>query len=171
MDEDEDLPLVTRAQNRAKAAYPWQRGHPGRPFQPGQSGNPGGMSTFYYEFRRIARDASPEMMRGLIELARTAQDERVKSVALVAVLDRAGIRPIDYNPEDQFKYYDQMPLEERKARLIELMTRIQQKLGITLLAPAENGHDHALDLQQDANGVDPTDVRSQNIEIDGDDPR
>ena len=37
------------------------------------------------------------MMRGLIELAKTAEDERVRSVCLVAVLDRAGVRPIDYD--------------------------------------------------------------------------
>ena len=86
------------------------------------------MSRFYYECRRIARDASPEMMRGLIELARTAQDERVKSVALVAVLDRAGIRPIDYDPNEQFNRYDNMSLEEKRARLAELAVRVQDLL-------------------------------------------
>jgi hypothetical protein len=40
------------------------------------------------------------MMRGLIELAKSAEDERVRSVCLVAVLDRAGIRPID-KPEPE----------------------------------------------------------------------
>jgi hypothetical protein len=38
------------------------------------------------------------MMQQLIELAKTAEDERVRSVCLVAVLDRAGLRPIDINP-------------------------------------------------------------------------
>lgn len=40
------------------------------------------------------------MMRGLIELANTAEDERVRSVCLVAVLDRAGIRGMDYDPKE-----------------------------------------------------------------------
>jgi hypothetical protein len=41
-------------------------------------------------------------MRQLVTLARTAEDERVRAVCLVAVLDRAGVRPIDYDPtQDQ----------------------------------------------------------------------
>ena len=40
-------------------------------------------------------------MRGLIDLAKSAEDERVRSVCLVAVLDRAGIRPIDKPEPDQ----------------------------------------------------------------------
>ena len=39
------------------------------------------------------------MMRELIDLAKTAEDERVRSVCLIAVLDRAGIRPIDFDPK------------------------------------------------------------------------
>jgi hypothetical protein len=69
-------------------------------FTKGKSGNPDGQSRFYHECRKIAREASPDMMRELIELARTAEDERVRSVCLVAVLDRAGIRGIDYDPKE-----------------------------------------------------------------------
>lgn len=39
--------------------------------------------------RRRGFRASPEMMRELVDLARTAADERVRSVCLIAVLDRA----------------------------------------------------------------------------------
>jgi len=38
------------------------------------------------------------MMAGLIDLAKNAVDDRVRSVCLIAVLDRAGVRPIDYDP-------------------------------------------------------------------------
>jgi hypothetical protein len=41
-------------------------------------------------------------MQELIRLAKEAEDERVKSVCLVSVLDRAGVKPIDkpeYEPE------------------------------------------------------------------------
>jgi hypothetical protein len=41
------------------------------------------------------------MMHGLIDLAKNAEDERVRSVCLVAVLDRAGVRPIDKPEPDQ----------------------------------------------------------------------
>ena len=40
------------------------------------------------------------MMAGLINLAKNAVDERVRSVCLIAVLDRAGVRPIDYDPAE-----------------------------------------------------------------------
>ena len=67
-------------------------------FPKGQSGNPDGQSRFYHECRKLAREASPEMMAGLIDLAKNAVDERVRSVCLIAVLDRAGVQPIDYDP-------------------------------------------------------------------------
>jgi hypothetical protein len=79
------------AARRAKAAYPWR-------WQPGVSGNPGGISRFYYESRRIFREASPEAAKALVDLARHAEDERVRSICLVAVLDRSGVRPIDHDP-------------------------------------------------------------------------
>jgi len=86
-------PVDLAAERRTKAAYPWR-------WQPGQTGNPGGLSKFYWETRRLARDAAPAVMARLIELALHADDERVASVCGVAVLDRAGIRPTDYNPSE-----------------------------------------------------------------------
>jgi hypothetical protein len=83
-----------RVESRLKSAYPWR-------WQPGQSANPTGVASFFREAIRIAREASPEMMVGLVNLARNAEDERVKSVCLVAVLDRAGIRPQDYDPNQE----------------------------------------------------------------------
>jgi hypothetical protein len=67
-------------------------------FAKGRSGNPDGQSRFYHACRKLAREASPEMMAGLIDLAKNAVDERVRSVCLIAVLDRAGVKPIDYDP-------------------------------------------------------------------------
>jgi hypothetical protein len=34
----------------------------------------------------------------LVDLALHAEDERVRSICLVAVLDRSGVKPIDYDP-------------------------------------------------------------------------
>jgi hypothetical protein len=67
-------------------------------FPKGQSGNPSGQSRFYHEARMLARRAAPDVMKELIGLALRAEDERVKSVCAVAVLDRAGIRPYDADP-------------------------------------------------------------------------
>ena len=90
------VPVI--AETARRTANKIFRPAPGR-FQPGVSGNPSGQSHFYHQCRKIARAASPEMMYGLIELAKNAKDERVRSVCLVAVLDRAGVRGEDYNPD------------------------------------------------------------------------
>ena len=83
----EQTPAIMRARNKA---FRWPKG---------QSGNPDGQSRYYHVCRKLAREASPEMMRVLIDLAMdTEADERVRSVCAVAVLDRAGIRPVDFDP-------------------------------------------------------------------------
>jgi hypothetical protein len=93
MSDDQKGPvpaLINAAETARRTANKIFRPGPGR-FQPGVSGNPSGQSHFYHQCRKIARAASPEMMYGLIELAKNAEDERVRSVCLVAVLDRAGV--------------------------------------------------------------------------------
>jgi len=45
-------------------------------------------------------------MQELVRLATKAEDERVRSVCLLAVLDRAGVRPIDF---DANKEKDERP--------------------------------------------------------------
>jgi hypothetical protein len=72
-----------------------------RMWQPGVSGNPSGRGGLYQECRRLAAEASPDAMRRLITLM-NAEDERVSYMATVAVLDRSGVKPIDYDPaQDQ----------------------------------------------------------------------
>jgi hypothetical protein len=87
---------VMRARNKA---YRWPKG---------VSGNPTGQSRFYHEARKLAREASPEMMCVLIDLAKDPEaDERVRSVCAVAVLDRGGVMPIDKpepEPEQRQKF-------------------------------------------------------------------
>jgi hypothetical protein len=57
------------------------------------------MSRFYFECRQIFQEASPELARAIVELALDPKvDERVRSVCLVAGLDRAGVKPMDYDP-------------------------------------------------------------------------
>lgn len=74
-------------------------------FKKGESGNPAGSSAItkaYWECRRLARMASLDMLRNLIDLANDPnQDGRVRSVCSIAVLDRAGIRPIDFDPNEE----------------------------------------------------------------------
>ena len=99
-------------------------------FPKGRSGNPDGQSRFYHEAREIAREASPEAMRELVALAKTAEDERVRAVCLVTVLDRAGVKPIDYDPtQDQVQpTWDpgSLDLEERE-QLKALLAKMVKK--------------------------------------------
>ena len=76
------------------------------------------------------------MMLGLIDLAKNAEDERVRSVCLVAVLDRAGVRPIDKpEPENADR-----PAFDPRAYGPEDLSIIEQGLRLMLAggsAPAE----------------------------------
>jgi hypothetical protein len=80
--------------------------------------NPHRLSRYYYECRQLFKEASPDLARAAIELALDPQtDERVRSVPIVAGLDRAGVKPTDHDPaEDQVQpTWDPMQLsaEER----------------------------------------------------------
>jgi len=60
----------------------------GRPFQKGVSGNPSGRTIVPKEVRELARKASPDAMKRLVELIKS-DDERVAYMAAQAILDRA----------------------------------------------------------------------------------
>ena len=82
---------VMRARNKA---FRWPKG---------VSGNPTGQSVFYHEARKLGRRAAPAVMQELINLALHAEDERVRSICAVAVLDRAGVRPVDFDPAEELE--------------------------------------------------------------------
>jgi len=82
---------VMRARNKA---FRWPKG---------VSGNPTGQSLFYHEARKLGRRAAPTVMQELINLALHAEDERVRSICAVAVLDRAGVRPVDFDPAEELE--------------------------------------------------------------------
>jgi hypothetical protein len=65
---------------------------------PGVSGNPGGVNRTVHQARKLFRVRAPELAEQLINLALNAEDERVKSVCLIACLGNAGIKPQEYDP-------------------------------------------------------------------------
>jgi hypothetical protein len=65
----------------------------GRPFQKGQSGNPGGRPKEIAELREMARAHSAEAIETLVTTMRDAKDPRVQVAAAVALLDRGWGRP------------------------------------------------------------------------------
>lgn len=69
-----------------------------RPWKPGQAGNPAGRrGDEYDETVRLARTASPDAMRKLIAKM-DSDDERVATIAIQGVLDRAFGKPKEYDP-------------------------------------------------------------------------
>jgi hypothetical protein len=61
----------------------------GRPFQPGQSGNPGGRPAIVGELRELARSHAPEAVAELARLAKDAKSETARIAAIKELLDRA----------------------------------------------------------------------------------
>ena len=75
-----------------------------RPWQPGQSGNPGGIGAALREVTRLAREASPDVMRRLIAIAvDPEEDTRAVIVAAQTILDRAFGRVTGKPPPEDAK--------------------------------------------------------------------
>jgi hypothetical protein len=108
-------------------------------WKPGQSGNPSGRGGLYHEARRLAAEASPEAMKRLIELMKNAEDERVAFMACTAILDRSGVKPIEYDAREEQQALSRLPLEERKARLRELIGQADKLLARSSTQAAARG--------------------------------
>ena len=66
----------------------------GRPFRPGQSGNPGGRPKGYGEIREIARQYTAEAIETLAAIMRTENAQPAARIAAAtAILDRGWGRP------------------------------------------------------------------------------
>jgi hypothetical protein len=88
----------------SKALKKRRRG-PGRPWRPGESGNPLGMARDLHplviEIRRLLLSYAPAAARRIVELV-AHEDPKVSLAACEAVLDRAGVRAIaiDQDPQE-----------------------------------------------------------------------
>ena len=89
-------------------------------FQPGQSGNPGGRTASFVECQRLAREASPDAMRRLIELM-VSPDERVALMAADKVLERAWGKPKEQHPDAGGRRFSEMPANERRREVERLI--------------------------------------------------
>jgi hypothetical protein len=70
-----------------------RRRGPGRPFQPGQSGNPSGMSKAAWEVKQAAQAEGLASIRKLVDLRDNAADEKVQRLAAVDLLERGFGKP------------------------------------------------------------------------------
>jgi len=121
-DSEQHLAIM-QARNKA---FRWAKGQTGH--------TPSAM--LYHEARRIARQASPEMMRKLIDLVQTSEDDRVASVCAIAVLDRAGVKPIDFDPN---KEKDERPKFNPRDYSPQELDVIEAALRLMLRPPAMVG--------------------------------
>ena len=65
----------------------------GRPFLPGQSGNPGGRPKGYVEVRELAREHTVEAIEKLVAVMRKGESEQAQILAANSLLDRGWGRP------------------------------------------------------------------------------
>jgi hypothetical protein len=86
----------------SQAAKLDRRRGPGRPWKPGQSGNPSGMpadlAPAIAEARRLALSFAPKAIERLAAMLDDS-DGRVVVAAAAGLLDRAGLRPYSLEPE------------------------------------------------------------------------
>ena len=72
----------------------------GRPFEPGQSGNPGGRPKALGELRDLARTHAAEAINELARLAVKARSESVRVAAIRELLDRGYGRATQFLAAD-----------------------------------------------------------------------
>lgn len=90
-DDSEQHLEIMRARNKA---FRWPKGTSGRTL----------LARCYHQAREQARKAAPDAVQVLIDLQNDPEcDPRVRSVCAMAVLDRAGVKPIDFDPAEEAK--------------------------------------------------------------------
>jgi hypothetical protein len=66
----------------------------GRPFRPGQSGNPNGRPKEAFHVRALARVHTEEAITTLVTIMRSSKQDRARVQAAQALLDRGWGKPI-----------------------------------------------------------------------------
>lgn len=87
----------------------------GKPFQPGQSGNPGGRPKVLEEIKNLAREHSETAIKTLADIAKDAKANHSARVAAAnALLDRGYGKPLQ-TIEASVSLLDQMTADEQTA--------------------------------------------------------
>lgn len=83
----------TRKTKPAENSKEQQKDVPGKPFQPGQSGNPGGRPKVVAHVRELAREHTDLAIRTLAEICESADKDSARVAAATALLDRGYGKP------------------------------------------------------------------------------
>ena len=95
----------------------------GRPFRPGQSGNPGGRPRVVGELRELARARAPEAIEELARLAMKARSESARVAAIRELLDRGYGKPTQFLATDNEASWKHMTLDELNAEILSTFKR------------------------------------------------
>jgi hypothetical protein len=100
---------------------------PGRPWKPGESGNPSGLSKdiapLVLEARRLALSFAPKAIERLAAML-DSEDERVVIAAAEGLLDRAGLKPYALEPERHEVAVATVDVESMRAALAARLTAL-----------------------------------------------
>jgi hypothetical protein len=97
----------------------------GRPFKPGQSGNPGGRPAIVGELRELARAHAPEAIKELARLALHAKTETARIAAIRELLDRGFGKATQYvAAENDEPALNDLNLEELRAGILADLERL-----------------------------------------------
>ena len=135
-----------------------RRRGPGRPWKPGESGNPSGfsrdVSAELAECRRLALRIAPHALARLAGMLNSG-DDRVVVAAAVAILDRAGLKPYSVEPE-RIEVTTTVDVERLRADLLRRLTALAVPAGEAVLeAEAQPALPGAAPLEAAASGAPP----------------
>ena len=109
----------------------------GRPFEPGQSGNPGGRPRVIGEWRALARAHAPEAIEELARLALKAKSESARIAAIRELLDRGYGKPTQFLAAGTEIIPDDITGAELRAQLIADFARVFPEFEIVPRAGSE----------------------------------
>ena len=124
MDSPEDGDLFGETALTDRSVPVTKRRGPGRPFQKGQSGNPGGMPKGFSEIKELARQHSTDAIATLVKIMKDdAAPHSARVLAAEKILDRGFGKPTQHI-EANVNHFDAMGLDELRDYVEREITQI-----------------------------------------------
>lgn len=149
----------------APLAHQWKPGksaNPEKVWKPGQSGNPSGKGSTFVEAQSIARKASPDAARCMVELM-SDPDPRVRGYAADKIREWAWGKIPDYDPSKEER--GDLPLDP-SVLTPDQRQRFMQLLRL-LMSAAEAGPAQTVDGLNDGTNAAASETVIETNELDG----